>query len=76
LASPTGELSISKLNAEPGDGRESMMPRRRKTRTGGRDDRITAERRINERGLKRQRRLFDELRQIREPRADNDPPPF
>jgi hypothetical protein len=52
-----------------------MMPRRTRTRQQERHDRVTAERRITEQRLKRERWL-DELRRQREANAANDPPPF
>jgi hypothetical protein len=76
LATPTGEAAIRKLTTEPGQGRGLMMPRRKKTRQQERQDRITAERRINEQRLKRQQWLFDELEKHRQSMADDEPPPF
>jgi hypothetical protein len=76
LATPTGEVVIDKLTAEPGEGRGLMMPRRRRTRKQERDERIAAERAINEQLLRRQRWLFAELEKRRAARAANDPPPF
>jgi hypothetical protein len=76
LSTPTGEVAINKLTAQPGEGRGVMMPRRRKTRAEEREERISAQRRINEQLLKRQQWLFEELEKIRESRAANDPPPF
>jgi hypothetical protein len=73
LATPTGELAIPKMSGEPGEGRGLMMPRRKRTRRQEREQRITAERRINEQIIKRQQWLFDEAQRQRE--AD-EPPPF
>jgi len=61
LATPTGEAAIRKLTTKPAELRGLMMPRRTRTRTEEHNERITAERRINEQRLKRQRWLFDEL---------------
>jgi hypothetical protein len=72
LATPTGEALIRKLAAEPAAGRGLMMPRRKRTRAAERQDRITAERCINEQLLRRQR-LLDDARQRREAL---DPPPL
>jgi hypothetical protein len=66
LATPTGEVAIRKLNAEPGLGRGLMMLRRTRTRAEERQDRIAAERRINEQRVKRQQWLFEELEKRRE----------
>ena len=76
LATPTGELAIDKLTAEPGQGRGVMMPRRQRTRKQERDECIAAERAINEQLLRRQQWLFAELEKRRQARAANDPPPF
>jgi hypothetical protein len=73
LATPTGELAIGKLTVESGEGRGLMMPRRKRTRAQEREQRISAERRINEQILNRQQWLFDEAQRQRE--AD-EPPPF
>jgi hypothetical protein len=48
LATPTGEAAIRKLTTEPGQYRRVMMPRRKRTRYQEQQDRITAERAINE----------------------------
>jgi hypothetical protein len=76
LATPTGEAAIRNLTAEPGQGRGVMMPRRKRTRAEERKDRITAERRIDEQRLKRERWLFEELEKRREALADDEPPPL
>ena len=76
LATPTGEAAIRKLITEPGEYRGVMMPRRKRTRAQEHQDRIAAERRINEQRLKRQRWLFEELEKRREALADDEPPPF
>jgi hypothetical protein len=76
LATPTGEAAIRKLTTEPAELRGLMMPRRTRTRTEERNERITAERRINEQRLKRQRWLFGELEKHRQSMAADEPPPF
>jgi hypothetical protein len=76
LATPTGEAAIRKLTTEPAELRGLMMLRRSRTRTEERNERITAERRINEQRLKRQRWLFDELEKHRQSMAADEPPPF
>ncbi len=76
FASPTGEVAIQKLTAEPGENRGLMMPRRKRTRQEDQQKRVEAERSINEQRLRRQRLLFEELEKRREARAANDPPPF
>ncbi len=76
LASPTGEVRIQKPSTEAGGQRGLMMPRRRRTRQQDKQQRIAAERRINEQRIKRQRWLADELEERREACAANDPPPF
>ena len=76
LATPTGEVAIRKITTEPGEHRGLMMPRRKHTRAQEHNDRITAERRINEQRLKRQRWLFEELEKHRQTLAANEPPPF
>ena len=53
-----------------------MMPRRTRTRAEEHHDRISAERRINEQRLKRQRWLFEELEKRRQALAHGDPPSF
>jgi hypothetical protein len=53
-----------------------MMPRRMRTRQQERHDRVTAERRINEQRLRRQRWLFEELEKHRQSMAADEPPPF
>jgi hypothetical protein len=71
LATPTGEPAIRKLSAEPGQGRGLMMPRRKRTRTDELQDRISAERRINE------ARIAEERRKHRAwLAATYEPPPF
>jgi hypothetical protein len=76
LATPTGELAIDGLTTEQGEGRGVMMPRRRRTRKQEREERIAAERAINEQLLRRQQWRFAELEKRRQVRAANDPPPF
>jgi len=75
LATPTGELKIDKL-AEPAQERGVMMPRRRATRKQERDERIAAERQLNEQLIRREQWLFAELQKRRQARAADDPPPF
>jgi hypothetical protein len=71
LATPTGEAAIRKLTTEPGEGRGLMMPRRKRTRAEELQDRISAERRINE------TRLAEEHRQHQAwLAATYEPPPF
>jgi hypothetical protein len=76
LATPTGEVAIRKLTTEPGQYRGVMMPRRARTRCQEQQDRITAERRINEQRLQREQWLFEELEKHRASLADDEPPPF
>ena len=76
LATPTGEVTIRKITTEPAEGRGLMMPRRKRTRAQEQQDRITAERRINEQRLRRQRWLFEELEKHRQSMAADEPPPF
>jgi hypothetical protein len=76
LATPTGQVAIRTPTTEPGEHRGLMMPRRKRTRVQEHQDRITAERRINEQRLKRQRWLFEELEKHRQTLAANDLPPF
>jgi hypothetical protein len=75
LATPTEELKIEKLG-EPGQERGVMMPRRRATRKQERDERIAAERQLNEQLIRREQWLFAELEKRRQARAADDPPPF
>ena len=71
LATPTGEVAIRTLTTEPEQGRGSMMPRRKRTRAQERQDRITAERAINE------QRIADEQRRHQAwLAATYEPPPF
>ena len=71
LATPTGEVAVGKLTTEPGQHRGLMMPRRTRTREQERQDRITAERRINE------IRIAEERRKRQQWLAANDEsPPF
>jgi hypothetical protein len=78
LATPTGEPAIGTLTAEPGgpravppSGRCPQMPRRKRTRAEELQDRITAERRINE------ERVADEQRRHQAwLAATYEPPPF
>jgi hypothetical protein len=76
LATPTGGAAIRKLTTEPGQGRGVMMPRRTRTRAEELQDRITAERRINEQRLKRERWVFEEIEKRRQALADDERPPF
>jgi hypothetical protein len=76
LATPTGEVNIDKFTADQSEQRGVMMPRRRRTRKQERDERIAAERAINEQLLRRQQWRFAELEKRRQVRAANDPPPF
>ena len=55
LATPTGDVAIAEAAKEPGRGRGVMMPRRKRTRKQQHDERIDAERRVNEQILKGQR---------------------
>jgi len=70
LATPTGELTIH-TPTEGAQGRGVMMPRRKRTRYQEQNDRITAERAINE------ARLAEEQRQHQAwLAATYEPPPF
>jgi hypothetical protein len=70
LATPTGEAAIG-TPTEPAEHRGVMMPRRKRTRAEERDDRIAAERAINE------ARIADEHRQYEAwLAATYEPPPF
>ena len=71
LATPTGEATIRKLTTEPGQGRGLMMPRRKRTRYQEQDDRIDAERRINEQRIADERRQYEAWLA-----ATYEPPPF
>ena len=71
MATPTGEAAIRKLTTEPGQYRGVMMPRRKRTRYQDHQDRITAERAINE------ERIADEQRRHQAwLAATYEPPPF
>src|SRR5271167_2000923 len=71
LAASTGEVTIRKITTEPAEGRGLMMPRRKRTRAQEQQDRITAERRINE------ARIADEQRRHQAwLAATYEPPPF
>jgi hypothetical protein len=71
FATPTGEVAIRKLTTEPGERRGLMMPRRERTRQQEHNDRVAAERRINE------ARIADERRRHQAWLADTyEPPPF
>jgi hypothetical protein len=48
LGASTSLLLIPERTGPPGDGRGVMMPRRKRTRAQDRQDRIAAERRVNE----------------------------
>jgi hypothetical protein len=76
LGAQTGQAPTRTTSEEPSEWRTVMMPKRRRTRAQERDARITAERRINEQRLQRQRETDDELTKRREALAANDPPPF
>jgi hypothetical protein len=56
LATPTGEATIRKLTTTPPEARGLTMPRRKRTRAQEQDDRIAAERRINEARIAEERR--------------------
>jgi hypothetical protein len=71
LATPTGEAAIRKLTTEPAQGRGLMMPRRKRTRAQELQDRITAERRINEARIAEDRRQYEAWLA-----ATYEPPPF
>ncbi|HUL97915.1 MAG TPA: DUF222 domain-containing protein, partial [Mycobacterium sp.] len=75
LATPTGELRLPH-GTQPSEGRGLMMPRRKQTRQREHDERIAAERALNEQLIRRQQWLFAELEKHRQARAANDPPPF
>jgi hypothetical protein len=66
-----GGWADSDLTTEPGQGRGVMMPRRKRTRAREQNDRISAERAINE------ARLADEHRRHQAwLAAIYEPPPF
>jgi hypothetical protein len=69
LAIPTGDTTVGTPTTEPGQGRGLMMPRRTRTRAQQHNDRITAERRINE------IRIAEERRKRQEWFAANDESP-
>jgi hypothetical protein len=71
LATPTGEVAIRKLTTEPADHRGLMMPRRKRTRAQELQDRIAAERRINEARIAEERRQYEAWLA-----ATYEPPPF
>ena len=71
LDTPTGEAEIRKRSAEPGPGRGVMMPRRKRTRAEELQDRISAERRINEARIAEEQRRYEAW-----PAATYEPPPF
>jgi hypothetical protein len=71
LATPTGEVAIRKLATEPAEGRGLMMPRRTRTRAEELQDRITAERAINEARIAEERRQYEAWLA-----ATYEPPPF
>jgi len=71
LATPTGEVVIRKLTTEPGEHRGLMMPRRTRTRAEERNERIVAERRINEARIAEERRQYEAWLA-----ATYEPPPF
>ena len=71
LATPTGEATIRTLATEPAEGRGVMMPRRKRTRAQEQQDRITAERRINEIRIAEKQRQHQAWLA-----ATYEPPPF
>jgi hypothetical protein len=79
LATPTGEVAIGKPSGEqgprlglsPASGRCPQMPRRKRTRAEDLQDRITAERRINEARIAEERRKHQAWLA-----ATYEPPPF
>jgi hypothetical protein len=71
LAAPTGDLVIPTPTGPRDQHRGLMMPRRKRTRTQDRHDRITAERRINEARLAEERRKYEAWLA-----ATYEPPPF
>ena len=71
LATPTGEVAIRTLTTEPGRCRGVMMPRRTRTRAQEHQDRIAAERRINEQPIAEDRRQYEAWLA-----AAYEPPPF
>ncbi|MDT5367420.1 MAG: hypothetical protein QOC62_1851 [Mycobacterium sp.] len=71
LATPTGEAAIRTLTTEPGEHRGLMMPRRKRTRYQDHQDRVTAERRINEQRIAEERRQYEAWLA-----ATYEPPPF
>jgi hypothetical protein len=71
LATPTGEAAIRKLTTEPGQYRGVMMPRRKRTRYQDHQDRVTAERAINEARIAEDRRQYEAWLA-----ATYEPPPF
>ena len=79
LATPTGDATIRKLTTtptearglSPASGRCPQMPRRKRTRAQEQDDRIAAERRINEARIADERRQYEAWLA-----ATYEPPPF
>jgi hypothetical protein len=71
LATPTGEVTIGKIGVEPGEHRGVMMPKRKRTRAQERQDRIGAERAINEARIAEQQRQHEAWLA-----ATYEPPPF
>jgi hypothetical protein len=70
-AAPTGDLEIPTPTGPRDQHRGLMMPRRKRTRTQNRHDRITAERRVNEARLAEERRKYEAWLA-----ATYEPPPF
>jgi hypothetical protein len=71
LATPTGDVAVRQPSVEPGPGRGVMMPRRKQTRAEDNQDRINAERRINEARIAEERRQYEAWLA-----ATYEPPPF
>jgi hypothetical protein len=71
LATPTGDATIRKLTTTPTEARGLMMPRRKRTRYQEQQDRIAAERRINEARIAEERRKHQAWLA-----ATYEPPPF
>ena len=68
-----GEMNFAEthLTTEPGEHRGLMMPRRKRTRYQDHQDRVTAERRINEQRIAEERRQYEAWLA-----ATHEPPPF
>ncbi|MBS1693198.1 MAG: HNH endonuclease [Actinobacteria bacterium] len=77
LGTPTGTIEVPRTAGPHRPGRETMMPRRKQTRSQGRAARIAAERRINhERNTAQAREQQDGLAANHAPAANDEPPPF